>query len=353
MTRQFRLERGGWSLVEVMIAGALLYGTVFFTFVYFMLEMRGKAEQLGSESRQSIDVNRILGHLNREIFNAVTLNPPEPLKAGGPGVYKGLHNLDGRDSDLAAVWSGFCRFEINTTTGQEQFTVLRYTTVENRLFADTLGVRWTEASSGSALIDTVSRSTDMPYLFLTSPAGAQGEVVIRELNNAKRYLATWSGTNILAGPVARYTGEPIPALTPLISFAIGSFVYPVKTKIVCVHPTSNNLMEYEQNPDTGALESARVLLNPSADGLRLMAFRLSYANIKPGDNVETKQFIGPFMTAPGTWHTCWNAGQVMLIYRRLINDGRPLVRQAKIYLKSLASVRSAIDCDPLAEPPLL
>jgi hypothetical protein len=351
--RERRLGRSGWSLLEVLIAGSILYGTVFFGFVYFMLEMRGKAEQVGAQSRQSIDVNRILGYLNREIFNVVALNPPEPLKAGGPSVYVGLQNIDGRDTTLAAVWNGLCRFNLDPLTGEEEFSVVRYTTVENKLFADALSTRWTEASSGALALDTSPRSVGMPYLFLGAPTGAQGEVVIKEMSNSKRYFVTWSGTQLSAGPVARYTGQAIPALVPQISFAIGSFVYPVQTKIVCIHPTSNHLMEYVQNPASGALESPRVLLNPSSDGLRVTGFRLEYANIKSGDNVETRPFIGPFMTVPGTWHTCWNAGRITLVYKHVNGDARALVRQNKIFLKSLAAVRSSVVCDPLADPPPL
>jgi hypothetical protein len=69
------------------------------------------------------------------------------------------------------------------------------------------------------------------------------------------------------------------------TFIKSSYVYPVRTKIICVSKKDGNLITFEEERD-----HVRVVLNPNTYKMKIAEFKISYGNLKKGVEIEDSLF---------------------------------------------------------------
>lgn len=340
----------GFSLLELMIAITLLGGATALTGVIFSQMSKQNLRQTNDQITR-MTVQRAMGEIRREIYNAAYFNPREGFQRADDALFNGIVAFDGTSTPRPP-----CRHAVDAEG--EKFSIVRYTTLLNGLSSEKTLRKWNDNTAGSTAlrISLHPEGTSPRHVFQDGDQNAKEILLIdADLTYARRFLvravkkivtdqdpfddvakpgssfvyneallsipATWSGAPQL--PASRF-------------FITNSLVYPTATQILCVDNGGSVVLH---NEETG---KSRSLLSPDKN-FSIKRFEVKYLNTKSGQRMERAAFFSfPYGASNDEIfrRQCLNAVLVSLtVTRHSANENSDTVFDDSILINNLNSHR--------------
>jgi hypothetical protein len=290
----------GYNMIEMMMASALLVVVILGTLQLFADGLKPLVNSLKTQKAKT-EVNLSLASIKRELFNAVLLNPEEPLLISTDSLYKGLAGLKSHPK---------CRFAVDSIDpSREQYSIFRATSVMRKIPPEELLKAWAFTDTINDL--RISYHDSAEYMFQPATMDQVKEIAIIDIDGTyrSRFLVK-SAKHMPAANIDPYTLLPDPdptkvfapwtqlvlempknaagtTLPPLaFNFISNSMVYPVKTKTYCMDKDQNKIIIYDESNDT-----VSDFFDGESYDVDIVRFEMRYLNTVKTQRVDKTVFI--------------------------------------------------------------
>lgn len=254
-------KQAGSSILEVMIASCLM--VILITTI--MAAISASSAMLtksvdGQKAKSELTV--VFSGLRKELFNAAVLTPEEPLLALRDGLYRGIAGLQSHPK---------CRFAVDPLDNtREKYSILRVTTFLRKSQPEELLKIWNFSDTINDL--RVSYHLGPTFMFQIDSMDLVKEITVLDIDGVyrSRFLVNTAvhhpESNVDPYTMLPVPGSTFPAWTQLflkmpnsaIGFAVPaidrnfishSLVYASRTRVFCIHPTENKIIQYDETND--------------------------------------------------------------------------------------------------------
>lgn len=283
----------GFSIVETLIAGAIMAGVVLVIY-----EFVGKTKQQYTDFEGKMlvtaDVNQAFHTIAVDLANLARLTDKgEEIEvvADLEKTYLGIHGL----SSVEATTLSDCHYEPATSTSG--YSIIRYTTInqqrpskllkywkENAVPMEDLIVAHTDGLYNqvfSEVLDGETQSLTKEIIVLDGDGFTTTRLLVKDVKYIESNVDPYDGVNKsplvfkyfkvkVQKPHGLYvSSDPQPLLTH--QFITGSYVYAVSTKGVCISKDKTRLMVLDETIGT-----YRSILNVQTEKAVISSFRIHY-----------------------------------------------------------------------------
>jgi hypothetical protein len=369
-----RSTKTGFTILEVMIAIALLFTVILGSMWEFFRRSSIQTKELFEETGLAIEVERTFSVIEREVFNSAFFLAAEGLVSPGDGAYSGLATLNGGLASVATRLSAIdCTYEPPTAPlAADRYAVLRYTTINPRLFPERTRVVWRETALeiGNAAPDVLTtfvHATGSLFVFENGIKNVN-EIYLQDADarffrryqvlSSERYEGPIDPVTGLAVPTTTFnyvkatlalpqtfTGSPV-AIADQI-FISSSSVYGANTKVTCVD-SQGRLVQRSQY-GTGPTASV-VLMDPKGSGYKFESFAVSFANLKQDKNALIRNigFYNWYANPQVAWQACLNVIKIQMSFTE--NATGRTKGFTKTFLINSKNLQRATACENMANP---